>query len=73
MAVGIHIAYIKKDFNAANGIHPTVGEDAQIESSSGSPTVPDYIAAEAAAGYLVNQMTDNMIITVSVADINNAS
>lgn len=47
-------------------------EDSAVPSSAGSPTVDNYLKAEAAAGYVLKHIDQTTIITYSQADLNAA-
>lgn len=58
-----------KQMLTANTEH-RVFEDSAIASSSGSPSVKTYVEREAAAGYVMGYMDQNMVVTYLAADIN---
>ena len=72
MAIGAHVATIIRSPNSVGPNTSTVADDVAVPNTSGSPTVNVYIALEAADNYLVSLITDSIIVTYSVTDMNAA-
>ena len=77
--MAVHVAYIrpmqivggnvvdKNDATIAQMMNASlemrIMQDAAIASSTGNPNIKDYIEAEEAAGFRINHIDNNLIIT----------
>lgn len=66
MAISIHTVEVRR--SELGALH--VVEDAEVANSADSPTVKDYLEAEAADDYLPVVYSQWSIITALVSDIN---
>lgn len=53
----------------ASSQHRVLPDVDNAPNSTGSPTIPDYVIAEAADGYIVGYMDQNSIVTYAAADM----
>lgn len=71
MAISIHVAQFKN--KTVNGkLTRVIADDEDLPTTDGSPTIKEFLIAEAAAGYLPIWSPDGLLITASVADMNAA-
>lgn len=68
MALNIHVVRTKR----VNGVEHVI-EKESVASSSGSPTLEDYIEAEAALDYMPSFQRGNVLVTTDVGSMNAAS
>lgn len=69
MAIAIHIVQFR-NVETDGELERRIAEDEAIATTANNPTLAAFLAAEAAAGYLLTFKDDDILITANVADIN---
>jgi hypothetical protein len=72
MAIGAHVTGVVNATKHGSKVCHVSEDVTNAPNSSGEPTLVNYILLEAADGYAVNHLDEERIVTLSVADVNNA-